>query len=268
MKDVMGKNVIITGAAKGLGRLFAEKFAADGARLVLVDLDEAELSRTAEEIRQIGTQVDTYAVDLSERENIEALADDVHADVGKMDVVVNNAGVVFGGPFLDVDIEKHELTYRVNIQAVVWMTRAFLPDLIDKRAGHFLNIASASGLVGVPGAATYASSKWACIGFSESIRGELSQMGYSDIKVTIVCPSFIDTGMFEGVKAPLLTPILEPQAIVDKAYEAFKKDDVYVLEPFMVKLTPALKALLPLPVFDLLGKIFRVNRSMDTWKGH
>ncbi len=268
MRDVGGKNVIITGAAKGMGRLFARKFAEDGARLVLVDLDQDELTKTGEEISQMGAQVNTYKVDLSKRKSIEALADKVHADVGKMDVVVNNAGVVFGGPFLEVDIDKHDLTFKVNTLAVVWMTRAFMPDLIEKRAGHFLNIASASGLMGVPGATTYAASKWACIGFSDSLRGELSQMGYDDIKVTIVCPSFINTGMFDGVKPPLLTPILEPQDIVNTAYKAFKKDEVYVLEPFMVKLTPALKALLPTPVFDFVGRIFKVTQSMETWKGH
>ncbi len=268
MKEVQGKNVIITGAAMGIGKLFARKFAADGARLVLVDVNEEALQHTGEEIRALGADVSTYVCDLSERANVEELADKVHTEVGKMDVVVNNAGVVFGGPFLEVDQDKHDLTMRVNAMAFMWMTRAFLPDMIEKGAGHFLNVASASGLLGLPRGASYAASKWAAFGFSESIRLEMAELGYRNIKVTIVAPSYIRTGMFDGVNAPLLTPMLDPEDLVDKAYRAFKKDQLYVLEPFMVKLTPILKGILPAPVFDAVAKAFGVTRSMDAWKGH
>ncbi len=268
MKDVKDKNVIITGAAMGIGKLFAKRFAADGARLVLVDVNEEALTHTGEEIRGQGTDVATYVCDLSQRRNVEDLSDKVHAEVGKMDVVVNNAGVVFGGPFLEVDQDKHDLTMQVNAMAFMWMTRAFLPDMIEKGAGHFLNVASASGLLGLPRGTSYAASKWAAIGFSESIRLEMAELGHKNIKVTIVAPSYIRTGMFDGVNAPLLTPLLDPEDLVDKAYRAFKRDQIYVLEPFMVKLTPFLKGVLPPPVFDAVGKLFGVTRSMDAWKGH
>jgi short-subunit dehydrogenase len=148
------------------------------------------------------------------------------------------------------------------------MTRAFLPDMIEKKAGHFLNVASASGLIGLPQGSTYAASKWACIGFSESIRLEMAALGHKDIKVTVLAPSYIRTGMFDGVTAPMLTPFLDPEKFVDTAYSAFKKDRIFVLEPFMVKVTPALKAFLPAPVFDVVGKLFGVTRSMNEWKGH
>ncbi len=268
MKDVKNKYVLITGAAMGMGKIFARKFAADGAKLVLVDVNKEALEHTAEEIRSTGGEVATYVCDLSQRRNVEELADKVHAEVGKMDVVVNNAGVVFGGEFLEVDQDKHDLTISVNTMAVMWMTRAFLPDMIEKGAGHFLNMASASGLLGLPKGASYAASKWACIGFSESIRLEMAELGHKNIKVTTVAPSYIRTGMFDGVNAPLLTPILDPEEVVDKAYRAFKRDQILVLEPFMVKVTPLLKGLLPPPLFDVVGKLFGVTRSMESWKGH
>lgn len=268
MKDLKDKRVIITGAAMGIGKRFAQKFAEDGARLVLVDLNQDALENTAAELSKLGAEIKTYVCDLSKRENVEELGKKVHAEVGKMDVLVNNAGVVFGGPFLEVDQDLHDLTYKVNILAITWMTRAFLPDMIEKGAGHIMNIASASGLLGLPRGSSYASSKWANIGFSESIRLEMAEMGYKDIKVTTVAPSYINTGMFDGIKPPLLTPWLEPQRLVDIAYDGFKKDQIFVYEPFMVKMTPMLKALLPPPIFDFVGKMFGVTRSMDSWKGH
>ncbi len=268
MKDVKDKNVIITGAAMGMGKIFARKFALDGARLVLVDVNEEALKHTGDEIRGLGAEVATYVCDLSKRSNVEELADKVHAEVGKMDVVVNNAGVVFGGPFLEIDQDRHDLTLNVNAMAVIWMTRAFLPDMIEKGAGHFLNMASASGLLGLPKGASYAASKWAVIGFGESIRLEMAEMGHKNIKVTTVAPSYIRTGMFDGVNAPLMTPILDPEDVVEKAYRAFKNDRIIMLEPFMVKVTPFLKGVLPPPIFDAVGKLFGVTRSMDAWKGH
>lgn len=268
MKDVKGRVVLITGAGGGIGRLMALEFAKLGARLVLVDKDGKAAEESAAIARGLGVEARGFELDVTDRPAILALRDVVRRDFGRVAVLVNNAGVVFGGPLTKTPWERHKLTYDVNVFGVVAFTHAFLDDMVAEPHAHLVNIASASGFIGLPFGSTYASSKWAVIGFSESVRQELLTEGHAHVKVTTVCPSYIATGMFEGVKGPLLTPILKPQVIVDKIMAAVKAERAWVLEPFMVKLTPLLRGVLPTSLFDWAGKLFGVSTSMMHWRGH
>jgi all-trans-retinol dehydrogenase (NAD+) len=268
MKDVKGRVVLITGAGGGIGRLMALEFAKLGARLVLVDKDGKAAEESAAIVRGVGVEARGFELDVTDRPAILALREVVRRDFGRVAVLVNNAGVVFGGPLTKTPWERHKLTYDVNVFGVVAFTHAFLDDMIAEPQAHLVNIASASGFIGLPFGSTYASSKWAVIGFSESVRQELLTEGHGHVKVTTVCPSYIATGMFEGVKGPLLTPILKPQVIVDKIMAAVKAERAWVLEPFMVKLTPLLRGVLPTSLFDWAGKLFGVSTSMMHWRGH
>ncbi|MEM1204015.1 MAG: SDR family oxidoreductase [Acidobacteriota bacterium] len=262
------RRVLITGAARGIGRKMAERFAARGAELVITDVQEELLEATRADLEAAGTRVRAYAVDVTDAEAIADLRDRVHGDLGRIDILVNNAGVVFGGPFLEVPLQQHALTYRVNVEGVMAMTHAFLPDLIEGNRGHAVFIASASGFVGLPNGATYASSKWAVIGFAESIRAEMKHQGHKHVAVTTVCPTYINTGMFEGVEPPKTTHLLDPDDIADKIVEAVEKRKIWLLEPWIVKVTPFLKHCLPTPLADFLSDAFGANQSMDQWKGH
>ncbi len=268
MKDVNGRVVLITGGGGGIGRLLVVGFAKRGARVVVVDKDGQAAEESAAIARSLGVDSRGFELDVTDRPAIVALRDAIHRDFGRVAVLVNNAGVVFGGPLTKTPWERHKLTYDVNVFGVVAFTHTFLDDLVGETRGHLVNIASASGFIGLPFGSTYASSKWAVIGFSESVRQELLTEGHNHVKVTTVCPSYIATGMFEGVKGPLLTPILEPQEIVDKILAAVEADRAWVLEPFMVKLTPLLRELLPTALFDWAGKVFGVSTSMMHWRGH
>lgn len=267
MKTFTGRRVLITGGAQGLGLSLAHEFARQGAELILCDLKLDSLEKAAAQLGASGTKVSIHVADVTDPAAIERLREAVHAQGGPIDVLVNNAGVVFGGRFLDVPVEKHHATYRVNTLGVVSMTHAFLPDLIARPDSRLLNIASASALVGLPYASTYASSKWAVLGLSESIRLELAQLGHHHVRVTAACPSFISTGMFDGASVPRLTRPLTPQQIATKIVRACHRGDPVLLEPFMAKLVPAL-SLLPAPLFDALGRVFKVTSSMEQWKGH
>ncbi len=150
----------------------------------------------------------------------------------------------------------------------MWCTRAFLPGMIARGSGHIVMMASAAGLLGVPGMAAYAASKHAVIGLGESIRLELRKQGHSKIGISIICPGFVKTGMFEGVAPPLLTPWLEPDFIADKIYEGVLKDRLYIREPFMIKLIPALKGFLIPRALDWVGDLLAMDKTMDRWKGH
>lgn len=268
MRNFQGRRVLVTGAAQGIGRLMAERFAGLGASLIVVDKQAEKIEQTAAEMRKAGHDAVAYVCDVSDGSSILALRDKIHANGGPIHVLVNNAGVVFGGAFLDVPLERHKLTYDVNVIGLVAMTHAFLGDLVAADEGHLVNIASASGLIGLPFGSTYASSKWAVLGFSESIRLELKQLGHKHVRVTTVCPSYINTGMFAGVRAPRLTSILEPEDLADQVIRAVRRNRPFLLTPFMVKTVPILSALLPTWLTDWLHWTTGTAQSMAHWRGH
>lgn len=262
-----GKTVLITGGAMGMGKQLALLFAREGAKIILWDMNAEELDKTGEQLRKLGADVHVFALDITDVEKCREARDKTHEAVGKLDILVNNAGVVFGGLFLDVPLEKHLKTIAVNINAVMTCTYLFLPDLIEKREGHIINLASAAGFLGVPNLTSYSASKFAVVGFTESLRMELRKMNLHEIRTTTVCPSVVSTGMFDGMKAPQLNPILTPEKMASKIYEGMKKNKSYVKEPFMVKTIPMTKALLPAESVYAMCESLKVNTSMDSWKG-
>lgn len=268
MRELRGKRVLVTGGAAGIGLAIAERFAAEGAELVLTDINAAALDAAAAVLRARGVTVRTYVLDVTDTPAILRVRDQLHAEAGPIDVLVNNAGVVFGGPFLGLPLEKHLVTFRVNTLGPVAMTHAFLPDLLARPEGHLVNIASASGFIGLPNGSTYAASKWAAIGFSESMRLELEALGHRHVKVTAVCPSYVGTGLFDGVKVPRATRMLTPQKVADATVRAVKAGRFFVLTPWLVKITPRLKGLLPHRLFYMTAGLFGATSGMASWKGH
>ncbi len=259
--------MLITGGASGIGKLMAQKFAQRGATVFVVDINRESLESTVSSIKASGGKAHALMADLSQLEGLKKLKDDVHALGFSLDVLINNAGVVFGGEFEKLSLEKHLSTYRVNLEALVALTHLFFDDLRKSKDANIVNIASASGLIGLPYGTSYASSKWAVIGFSESLRLELSERGIKNIHVTTVCPSYISTGMFAGVRAPLFIPWLKPEAIVEKIIRGIERDCAFIKEPFIVKWVDLLKGILPLKIFTFVNKILGVSTSMAHWKG-
>jgi all-trans-retinol dehydrogenase (NAD+) len=268
MKEISGKRVLITGGAGGLGHAMARRFAAEGAELVLTDVVGATLRDMVADFVKRGVPCRGYELDVTDPAAILAVRDQVHAEAGPIAVLVNNAGIVHGGPFLEVPLARHLKTYRVNVDGVVAMTHAFLPDLIASPEGHLVNVASASGFVGLPFGSSYASSKWAVIGFGESLRLELKKLGHRHVGVTSVCPGYVDTGMFEGVKPPKLTKFLTADQVAGEVLDAIRQKSPFMLEPWLIKITPFLANSLPTPVTDLLSDLFGASTGMKSWKGH
>jgi len=267
MQTLQGKRALVTGAASGIGREIATRLAAAGAEILLVDRNETALADTAADLRRTGARVRSYTLDVTDASRITGLHEQVAQDGGPIDVLVNNAGLVYGGAFLDVPVEQHLTTYRVNVEGLVAMTHAFLPDLIAGRDGHVVNIASASGYIGLPFGATYASSKWAVIGFSESLALELELQGVGHVHVTAVCPSYVSTGLFDGAKAPLMTRLLTPARVAELTVRGILKNRPFVRTPWIVPATPILKALLPFRAFYRMAALLGVNTSMMEWRG-
>ncbi|MCX6551565.1 MAG: SDR family NAD(P)-dependent oxidoreductase [Acidobacteria bacterium] len=267
MTSLAAKRVLITGGGSGIGRSLAHRFAGAGAEVVVCDIDASAAREVRARITARGGRACAVTADVTDASSIARARQQVLAEAGPIDVLVNNAGIVHGGPFLQVPLSRHLATYHVNTLAVVAVTHAFLPDLLARPEAHLVNIASASGFVGLPYGSTYASSKWAVIGFSESIRMELASLGHAHVRVTTVCPSYVRTGMFDGVRAPRLTRMLTPERVADLVVRAVLKKRAFVLAPWIVGVTPLLNAILPRPVFDAVARAFGVNTSMASWRG-
>jgi short-subunit dehydrogenase len=262
------KRVLITGAAHGFGKAMAKRFADRGAEVVLTDLHEEHLEATRQELADAGAACRAYVLDVTDGAAVLSVRERLHEEAGRVDVLVNNAGVVFGGAFLDVPLERHRLTYRVNVDGVLAMTHAFLGDVIASPSGGLVFVASASGFVGLPYGSSYASSKWSVIGLAESLRAELKHQGHRHVGVTTVCPTYLATGMFEGATPPKTTKVMDPDEIAEKVVQAVEHRRVWVREPFLAKLTPFLKHGLPTSVSDYLGDFFGATSSMKHWRGH
>lgn len=271
MRDVEGRIVLITGAAMGMGRLYARHAVAErAAAVVLWDLDPGALETTRAELSTGGARIVAHVVDVSSAEAVAEAAAKVRAEAGDPDIVINNAGVVRSKPFWEHDpLADTELVIRVNALGPMHVARAFLPAMIaGGREARILNVASASGLLSVPRMSVYTASKWAVIGWSDSLRLELERAGHRHVRVTTLVPSYIDTGMFAGARAPLLTPILQPAHVVDRAWAAMKAGRPRLMLPWTVALSRALGGLLPLRLWDwLAGRVFKVYSSMDAFTG-
>jgi NAD(P)-dependent dehydrogenase (short-subunit alcohol dehydrogenase family) len=205
MKDKLdGKLALVTGAGSGIGKATALALAAKGARIVAVDIDDA---RVVEMKKELGERCAmARRVDVSKRDEMRALAGDVHRDLGPLDVLVNNAGVGHSGGILDTSLEDWDWIVGVNLWGVIHGCHFFVPKMVERGAGgHVANVASAFGLFAGPGVAPYCTTKFAVVGLSESLRAELRPHG---IGVSAICPGLINTdiiarGRFadEGMRA-------------------------------------------------------------------
>lgn len=264
--------VLITGAARGMGELYARRAVAAHARAVaLWDVDEDAATALAADLSRSGVGVRAYRVDISSREEIEAGLARARVDFGDPDVIINNAGIVRGAPFWEHDpVRDIEATMRVNTLAAMLLTREALPAMIADRSRpkRILNIASAAGTLANPNMSVYAASKWAMIGWSESVRLELAAHGHDHIAVTTFCPSYISTGMFAGARGPLLTPIMTPRKATAAAWKGMLRGTPVVMRPWTVKLAAALRGVLPTRTWDAVaGRVFHVYSSMEEFTG-
>ena len=275
MESVRGANVLITGAAMGLGKLFATNAVKEGAAaVVLWDANEAALKETASELEGLktgaGSAIHYDTVDVTDEARVSEAADRARAVAGPIHVLFNNAGVVRGnGYFWESNPRDFLLTMNVNAIGPMLVAREFLPSMIGAgRECRLVNIASSAGLNAVPRMAAYASSKWAAVGFSDSVRLELEQAGHNHVKVTTVCPTYINTGMFDGAKGILFTPMLKQDDVVAETWAAMLAGRPFVVMPWTSKLNKVLSAALPVKLRDVYLRGVGVYNSMDQFTGH
>jgi len=268
--DLRGGAAVVTGAAMGMGRLYAERAVAAGATAVLIDRDGAALDATAAALRSRGGSVHTLVVDVADAAALAGAAREVLGLVGAPRLLVNNAGIVRAGWSWEIPAADTAATVAVNTLAPMHLTHALLPAMVaDASAGRrVLTVASASATVPVPRMSAYAASKAAVLQWGESLRLELVRAGHGHVAVTTFCPSYVDTGMFAGARGPLLTPVLTPQAAVAAAWRGMLAGTPVVMAPWTVRLGAGLRGVLPGAVFDAVAdRGFGVYSSMDRFTG-
>jgi NAD(P)-dependent dehydrogenase (short-subunit alcohol dehydrogenase family) len=213
--NLTGKTVLVTGAASGIGRASALAFARRGARLVICDLNEAGLGETEEAIRRLGREVLGRRVDVADAESMRAFAEEVHRGVDALDILMNNAGVAIGGGFLHTTLEDWNWIVGINLMGVVHGCHFFLPKMVERgRGGHVINVSSAAGYTASEALSAYATTKFAVLGLSESLRDELQKHG---IGVTAVCPGIINTPITRAAR--MRGPALDAQPKMISFYE-------------------------------------------------
>jgi short-subunit dehydrogenase len=210
--ELRGRNALVTGAAGGLGGYICRALAAEGANLVLSDLPEIPLDDRLTELRSQGVQVEAVEADIADREQALGLVGRAEEALGPLDVLVNNAGVEFGGPFLERTPEEIEGLTQVNLVATMLITHSALPGMLERRRGHVVNIASMAGKVASPFLAAYSGSKHGVIGFTGALRGEYAN---EPIGFSAICPGFVSrVGMYGRLEKAVGQPPTGPLSVV------------------------------------------------------
>ena len=266
MTKIKGKNVLITGGASGIGKIMGRMVLEKGAKsLIIWDVNQQSMQTVADEFAPLA-RVHIYKVDITDSQLVAQTYKQVKQDCGSVDILINCAGIVRGNNTFDHQtIQDIRLTMDVNTVAPMVLTLQVLPDMLKRNRGHICNIASAGGMLGNPKMSVYGASKWAVIGWSESMRIELQQRK-ANVHVTTVAPYFISTGMFQGVRS--IFPILKPEPTAKKIIRAIERNTIFAGIPFGYHFIRFWQAILPLRVFDwLFGTVFGIYRTMDHFTG-
>lgn len=197
MKNLENRVAVVTGAGSGIGRALAKALAARGCRLALSDVNETGLKETAKACNN--TEVKTYRLDVSDRDAIYAHADEVHADFGQVNLIINNAGVALSASVREMTDEDFKWIMDIDFWGVAHGTRAFLPHLIASGKGHVVNISSVFGLIGVPKQSAYNAAKFAVRGFTEALRQEM-KLEEQPVAVSCVHPGGIRTNIANAAR--------------------------------------------------------------------
>ncbi len=268
MSSLKGKKVLITGGASGIGLLMGKMTLGKGAsELCIWDINPDAMHEVSEGLRKEGFRVIASKVDVSKPESVAEASQALIATGWIPDILILNAGVVSGKFFHEHATDEILKTIGVNITGAMLVAHAFLPEMVKRGSGHMVTIASAAGMLSNPRMAVYAGSKWAVLGWSESVRLEMEQLR-TGVNVTTVTPSYIDTGMFDGVSTNFVIPRIKPEVAAAKIIRGIERNKVFVRMPFMVYTLPFVKGILPVRWFDVLvGKGLGVYKTMSTFTG-
>jgi len=257
-----GQTAAITGGARGIGRATAQAFLRQGMRVAIGDVDLQAAQQTAKEIGGL-THPSAVALelDVTERESFAAFLDGAEEQLGPLDVLVNNAGIMPLGRFLDEDDLTARRMIDINLHGVIFGMKLALARMVPRDRGHIVNIASQAGKFGAPGGATYSATKHAVVGLTEAVRGELRLMG-ADIDLSYVMPYVVNTELGGGLGQARGLRNLEPSEVADAIVGALQHGTVEVWVPKSAKRTHQIGTLLPRSLAEGLGRAMKADRVL------
>ena len=255
--DLDGAVVAITGGARGIGRSTAERFAAAGARVCIGDLDG---DRAATAAAEAGGPIEPFQVDVRSLDSFREFVASVEATVGPIDVLVNNAGVMPTGPFLDEAEATSELILAVNVAGPIHGMRLVLPGMIERGRGHIVNVASMLGRTELPGLATYVASKHAVVGLTNAVRTELDGTG---VTLTTVLPSVVNTELSSGFSVPFARFVrVEPEHVAEAIVDSVRDRPKEVAVPRWMGVYPVLRPFIPHQLESIVRRVLGDNKAM------
>jgi NADP-dependent 3-hydroxy acid dehydrogenase YdfG len=253
-----GETAAITGGARGIGRATAKAMLARGMRVAIGDVDLDAASATAAEL---GGSCIALPLDVTERESFSAFLDGAEQQLGPLDVLVNNAGIMQIGPFMDEDDLTARRMIDINLHGVILGMKLALDRMVPRDRGHIVNISSQAGKFGAPGGATYSATKHAVVGLTEAVRGELRMMN-ARVKLSYVMPFVVNTELGSGLGQARGMNNLEPGDVADAIVEALELGTVDVWVPKSAKRTNALGVLLPRPLSEGMARAMKADRVL------
>jgi NADP-dependent 3-hydroxy acid dehydrogenase YdfG len=225
IRPLSGKVVAITGGARGIGKATASALAAKGCRIAIGDLDLELAEKTAAEL---GGGAIAVQLDVTERDSFAAFLDEAEREVGPIDVLINNAGIMPIGRFADEDDATARRMIDINLHGVIFGTKLALARMEPRNSGHIVNIASQAGKAGLPGGATYCATKHAVVGLSEAVAAELDG---TNVEISVVMPAVVNTELAAGLKDVRGVKNLEPEEVADAIVEALETNRFEVWVP-------------------------------------
>lgn len=270
--DLQNRCAIVTGGALGIGLATCKRLITEGVKVTVWDINQAALRTAKKELKKLG-KVFFYQCDVANKRQVQKYVKIARKDMGRVDILINNAGYVSGGDFLDRHIEDWEKTIDVNLNAILYTTYAVLPEMYKRNEGYIVNISSAAGTIGVAGLAVYAATKWAVWGLTESLRMEATNNGKNGVKYSTIHPGYIATGMFEGAKLGIpgrwIVPLVKNHDVIAKAIveDVLKKGKYSPKRPCTVNMNLRFRALMPDRWFQRFLILMGVEGSMKTWYG-
>jgi NADP-dependent 3-hydroxy acid dehydrogenase YdfG len=253
-----GETAAITGAARGIGRATAEAFLRKGMKVAIGDIDFDAAQKTASEL---GPSSVALPLDVTDRASFSAFLDRAEEQLGPLDVLVNNAGIMQIGRFIDEDDLTARRMVDINIHGVILGMKLALERMIPRDRGHIVNISSQAGKFGSPGGATYSATKHAVVGLSEAMRGELRLMG-AHVDVSYVMPFVVNTELGSGLGQARGLSNLEPAEVADAIVEALQYAIVDVWVPKSAKRTNILGVVLPRPLAEGFARVIKADRVL------
>lgn len=267
-----GKTAVVTGGAMGIGLATAKRLLASGVSVSVWDINHQALAQALKELKPLGPAHGCIC-DVTKKTQVTKSARQAVKDLGRVDILINNAGYVAGGDFLDVPDDKLIKTIDVNLTSMIHTTKAFLPAMYERDCGHIVNISSAAGTLGVPNLAMYCAVKWAVWGLTESLRHEAKNRRKKGVRFSSIHPGYIKTGMFQGARigglGGLLVPQIKNHDVIAKAIVegALKRGRHAPKRPRTLRLTPLLRGILPDAWFQGFIRFLRIHKSMSAWTG-